>query len=373
MESMARATINPPMSPLVRTLLRVDAAIALLALGVWGLTRAYDSHRERWASVPGPGTHGPCRKAGALGVAEGRVSWVFAGDSRMRYGLKPAALEKRLEITAANIAEPLNLGGDPWTLLRTLQLLPDSIRSGLSVVFDVSASAVDEPRIASLGMTEFNQWSAAGQTVIFLESPRAFWGYASRTGWPNQMRAWRKRVSGSDHAAACLDYRAFPEGDVRRKGYQPLRKAGPDGDLLPVFTEDGWRAAKLKQAFRELAGLGLRRVVVVAPPFRPKAPGSKAESERERDLRTAEQRFAKWLGASAKETGLDFLDFSSWSGARTRDFVDRYHLNPRGARRWSMSMADSLKGNGWAHTADRVSEADPSDSGEPDGAEGTDG
>lgn len=335
------------MPPLVRTLVRVDAAIVLLALGVWGLARAYDSQRERWAAEPGPGTHGPCRKAGALGVAEGAVSWVFAGDSRMRYGLKPVVLEKRLGLTAANIAEPLNLGGDPWTLLRTLQLLPDSVRNGLSVVFDVSASAVDELRIASLGMTEFNQWNAADQLAIFFESPKAFWSYATRIGWPNQARAWRKKPPEAEDASACLEYKAFSDRDRKRKGYQPLRKAGPDGDLLPVFTEDGWRAAKLKKAFAELARLGLRRVVVVAPPFRPRISRSTPESEKDEALRAAEQRFVNWMRAAARETGLAFLDFSAWDRARARDFVDRYHLHPRGARRWSAAMADSLAGRGW--------------------------
>jgi hypothetical protein len=280
----------------------------------------------------------------------GTVPILIAGDSRAKFQISPALIRERTGLAAANVAEAYPLGGDAATLVNSLKRnrLPLACRPILLLSFSYHCAndlELDDIPLASL----FN-WRLRDHVRLAAHRPGRYFAFLAGRYLPALRRTLFHRWKGDGFACKEGETPYYPRAALDSSGFMPTpdtipklsREEGSEGDFSPGGAN--WRVLRL--SLRWLARSGARRIVLLNAPVDPRW----ADEHPRSSVPAAEKAFSDSLSALAISLGreeaipIHYFDFYRYppSGLAPAHFFDRNHLNPRGARIYTLAIADSL-------------------------------
>ncbi len=286
---------------------------------------------------------------------------VYVGTSQIHNSVMPMVIAEEAQTLGQRIGVQHNLavpGADveiSWVLARDLLVGEKRPRVLVVGVFPLILSR--EHR-GSEFFPRYGSFTDVADRVWHGEASLSDLGMVSRRGLENllQLPFYRLRKVLPGYKAEFL---AESQGGswVPRMLDQPAQRTDEEwqrvltninrGDLSQMTFGDDTRPARILKQFRDLARERGMELIIVLPPQRLEAAAFY-------------QRYHDWMNDFCQREGIRYLNCNDERAYGRDDFVDPYHLNVRGAMKFSRTLAPHvLQALARSHQADR---ANPSSS-----------
>jgi hypothetical protein len=277
---------------------------------------------------------------------DGSAGILVAGDSRARYNIDPAVLERETGRRCVNIGNVLPLGGDLSTLVKALRRNPAALASHPILIVSVTLEGINDMGYANAAVTNLFEWTPRDHLRAALRHRQRYLIHFTNVFLPSiktlLIHKWKGRMF------RCGGDIYVPPRLLRDRGFeaQTGRKAPQDLWVWPRVAEDylidGGRRRSFESALRWLSTCPAGRVVVVNGPMdtawlrATDGPVPLAALDRFQGI---------LAGAAKRYPGMTFLDWypDGVPGLETEThFNDQLHLNREGAEIFSRYLAKSL-------------------------------
>lgn len=280
----------------------------------------------------------------------GTVPILIAGDSRAKFQISPALIREQTGLSAANVAEPYPLGGDAATLVNSLKRNRRPLACRPILLLSFSYHCANDLELDDIPLASLFNWRLRDHVRLAAHRPGPYFALLWGRFLPGLHRTLVHRWKGDGFACKDGESPYYPRAALDSLGFMPTpdrdshpsRDGNPDGD----FSLGGANWRVLRRSLRWLARSGAGRIVLLNAPIDPRWAAENPRSS----LQVAEKDFSDSLSALAIALGreesipIQCFDFyrRPLAGLGPEHFFDRNHLNPRGARLYSLALADSL-------------------------------
>ena len=280
----------------------------------------------------------------------GTVPILIAGDSRAKFQISPALIREQTGLSAANVAETFPLGGDAATLVNSLKRNRRPLACRPILLLSVSYHSANDLELDDIPLASLFNWRLRDHVRLAAHRPRRYFPFLVGRYLPALYRTLVHRWKGDGFACREREMPFYPRAALDSLGFMPTpdrdsrpsREGNSDGD----FSLGGANWRVLRRSLRWLARSGAGRIVLLNAPIDPRWAAEYPPSS----LQAAEKDFSDSLSALAITLGreeaipIHCFDFyrHPLAGLGPGHFFDRNHLNPRGARLYSLAIADSL-------------------------------
>lgn len=280
---------------------------------------------------------------------DGSARILVAGDSRAKCQVSPAALTEASGLRAVNVAEDLNLGGDPATLVNALRKAPRVLESHPVILLSLSLDGINDMSYANTPMATVLNYRPDDHARLLIRAPLGYTRYLFGTFIPFIRRESVHMRRGDGFA--CDEDAHLPPKAQAALGYRPFetpkRPVAPRGKH-PGYLLDGGRLRMLRESLDWLSKSPAAAVILYNAPIDTSWILETAGPE----ALEAQRRFSALLAAEAPRHARTFLwDFARepFPGLTREEFFDPDHLNEPGARIFSAELgrrlADFLRKN----------------------------
>lgn len=283
----------------------------------------------------------------ALGP-DGSAKILVGGDSRAKLLVNPLILDSMLGRKAINIAEMVNFGGDPPTLVNVLRKYPQVLASEPILVMSVSVPGLNDLDLGGLTASAVLNWRAWDHARVAWIEPRIYSAFLFDWYLPYMKRHILHKLRGDGYV--CEEGETLPPAQMASLGFRPdtsrFDPAVPDPRRKrPVsraqFLLDGARLRSFRESLEWLVRSPVKAIVLYNAPI---VPGWGNRGDHAVDMEVEEEFAAIVSKESGRHPKVRFLDFvrEPPPDLGPEHFCDNYHLNDRGAALFSRRLGAYL-------------------------------